>query len=102
MPKPPSQQPAISKRIFGEVSMPKKTTSGQQVIMQVWISTHFGVISERPPTANEEISFIHPTITPLHHFCKTISSSFYSLLPSSPQPHDDGVLQKAIPKRGAD
>ena len=48
----------------------------EQVIMQVWISTHFGVISKRPPNANEELSFIGPTITPLYHFCKGNSGAF--------------------------
>src|SRR5258708_12129885 len=68
--------------------------------MQVWISTHFGVISERPPTANEEISFIHATITPLHHFCKTISSSFYSLLPPAHSPMITAFSKRPFPNEG--
>jgi hypothetical protein len=30
----------------------------QPVIIQVWISTHFGVLSKRPPSADEGFVFI--------------------------------------------
>jgi hypothetical protein len=36
----------------------------QQVIIQVWISTHFGVLSEQLPDADENSLFIKPTFTP--------------------------------------
>jgi hypothetical protein len=36
----------------------------EQVIIQVWISTHFGVLSEQLPVADEKFLFIKPTFTP--------------------------------------
>jgi hypothetical protein len=39
--------------------------SGEQVIMQVWISTQFGVVSKRLPTTDESVGFIVGMITPL-------------------------------------
>jgi hypothetical protein len=36
----------------------------QQVIIQVWISTHFGVLSEQLPVADENLLFIKATFTP--------------------------------------
>jgi hypothetical protein len=36
----------------------------QQVIMQVWISTHFGVLSEQLLVADEHLLFIKATFTP--------------------------------------
>ena len=40
------------------------------MIKQVWISTHFGVISKRPLAANETLGFINPTLTPPGFGCK--------------------------------
>jgi hypothetical protein len=37
---------------------------GEQVIIQVWISTHFGVLSKRLPGADENLLFIEATFTP--------------------------------------
>ena len=37
---------------------------GEQVIIQVWISTHFGVLSEQLPDADENSLFIKATFTP--------------------------------------
>jgi hypothetical protein len=36
----------------------------EQVIMQVWISTHFGVLSEQLPVADANLLFIKATFTP--------------------------------------
>ena len=36
----------------------------EQVIIQVWISTHFGVLSEQLPVAEENSRFIKATFTP--------------------------------------
>jgi hypothetical protein len=36
----------------------------EQVIMQTWISTHFGVLSEQLPVADENLLFIKATFTP--------------------------------------
>jgi hypothetical protein len=36
----------------------------EQVIIQVWISTHFGVLSELLPVADESCIFIKVTSTP--------------------------------------
>jgi hypothetical protein len=33
------------------------------VIIQVWISTHFGVLSEQLPVADENLLFIKATFT---------------------------------------
>jgi hypothetical protein len=38
--------------------------SAQQVVIQVWISTHFGVLSEQLPVADENFLFIEATFTP--------------------------------------
>ena len=35
----------------------------QQVIIQTWISTHFGVLSEQLPVADENFLFIKATFT---------------------------------------
>jgi len=42
----------------------RSEASAQQVIKQVWISTHFGVLSEQLPVADENILFIKTTVTP--------------------------------------
>jgi hypothetical protein len=34
------------------------------VIKQIWISTHFGVLSEQLPVADESFLFIKATFTP--------------------------------------
>jgi hypothetical protein len=39
-------------------------TGVEQVIIQVWISTHFGVLSEQLPGADEHLLFIKATFTP--------------------------------------
>jgi hypothetical protein len=36
----------------------------EQVIIQVWISTHSGVLSEQLPVADEKSLFIKATFTP--------------------------------------
>jgi len=36
----------------------------EQLIIQVWISTHFGVLSEQFPVADENLFFITPNFTP--------------------------------------
>jgi hypothetical protein len=38
---------------------------GQQVIPQVWILSHFGVISNRLPATDETMGFIAAMFTPL-------------------------------------
>jgi hypothetical protein len=35
----------------------------ERVIIQVWISTHFGVLSEQLPVADENLLFIKATCT---------------------------------------
>jgi hypothetical protein len=40
------------------------TALAQQVIIQIWISTHFGVLSEQLPVADEKLPFIKATFTP--------------------------------------
>lgn len=37
----------------------------EQVIIQVWISTYFGVLSERLPATDESIGFIMGMFTPV-------------------------------------
>jgi hypothetical protein len=39
-------------------------TAAEQVIIQVWISSHFGVISKRLPAADESFGFIKAIFTP--------------------------------------
>jgi hypothetical protein len=42
----------------------------EQVIIQVWISTHFGVISERLPVAEATLPFIDNSFTQRRLRCK--------------------------------
>ena len=44
----------------------------EQVIRQVWITSHFGVLSKRPPTADEESLFIKAIFTPPRFGCKAL------------------------------
>jgi hypothetical protein len=55
--------------------------AAQQVIMQVCISTHSGVICERLPTADENLLFIRGTFTRQGASVKGIRALF-GLLPS--------------------
>jgi len=48
------------------------------VIIQVWLSTHFGVISERLGAADESSGFIEASFTPPSCDCK---GAFDALLP---------------------
>jgi hypothetical protein len=41
-----------------------RVNAAEQVIIQVWIFTHFGVLSEQLPVADENILFIKATFTP--------------------------------------
>src|SRR6185295_12396592 len=54
----------------------------QQVIMQVWISTHFGVISERPPRRMKTFLFIKGIFTPRMLGCKPHFDECLSFIPS--------------------
>src|SRR5664279_4631402 len=53
------------------------------MIIQVWISTPFGVLSERLLTADETFPFIDSTFTRCRLRCKACSSAF-RLLPPKP------------------
>jgi hypothetical protein len=56
--------------IYGAIKAPPALRRGDdkrscaEVIMQVWISTHFGVLSEQLPVADENSLFIKATFTP--------------------------------------
>ena len=49
---------------------------GEQVIIQVWISTHFGVLSEQLPVADEKWLFIRGNFVPGRAGVKAIRALF--------------------------
>ena len=51
--------------------------AAEQVIIQVWISTHFGVISERLPITDENLLFIGGNFYPTAGLCKGNSSALW-------------------------
>src|ERR1035441_9847965 len=51
--------------------------TGEQVIIQVCISPHFGVISERLPIADENLLFIRGTLYPTAGLCEGNSSALW-------------------------
>src|ERR1035441_7449923 len=51
--------------------------TGEQVIIQVCISPHFGVISERLPIADENLLFIGGTLYPTARLCEGNSSALW-------------------------
>jgi hypothetical protein len=57
------------------VHFPRQMSLIEQVIMQVLISTHFGVLSEQLPVAGEHLLFIKATFTPAPAPCKAHSTA---------------------------
>ena len=48
----------FSSHSFRQSTAPRLTLLPNKVIIQVWISTHFGVLSKRPRSADEGFGFI--------------------------------------------
>ena len=65
-------------------------SDAQQVIIQVWISTHFGVLSEQLPVPDENILFIRGIVT-RSRVCVKGNRAFFGLLAS-----------RGLPQAGAD
>ena len=57
---------------YGEKVCLVTLPAGQPVIIQVWISTHFGVLSKRPPSADEGFLFIKAVLALAAVFVKQI------------------------------
>ncbi len=57
-----SRNPFLERRFIR--SLDHRFQLAQQVIIQVLISTHFGVLSERLPVADEKLPYIKATFTP--------------------------------------
>ena len=75
----------------------------QQVIMRVWISTRFGVISEQVPTANESPTFIKGNFTVPAPGCKDFFSRLraaFALAAPGLLPRNRRSDQKLVPKSG--
>ena len=68
------------------------------MIIQVWISTHFGVLSEQLPVADENLLFIEGNFTRRQVSVKAIRALFGSL--ASRGLHQDGREQPRPVERG--
>src|ERR1035437_9387636 len=62
------------------------TYAGQQVIKQIWISPHFGVLSRYPSAADKPFPFIRPVVLPPHSAVKRPFEDFFSLRPPGRSP----------------
>jgi hypothetical protein len=68
---------------------PKTTGCGhcpKQVIKQIWISPHFGVLSRYPSAADKPFPFIRPVVLPPHSAVKRPFEGFFSLRPPGRSP----------------
>src|SRR5450759_2012914 len=58
----------------------------EQVIKQIWISPHFGVLSRYPSAADKPFPFIRPVVLPPHSAVKRPVEVFFSLRPPGRSP----------------